>query len=121
MKNIPKSIINYLQTPRSFEEIQERFAELGSAWSAEQIALFLELLPGIVRRQGHWQMEGSGKKQAVLEAVEQALSDRPLVPIQRILKSPLLADIETTAEESLQIAVENGRYASPNSKVIKRL
>lgn len=121
MNNIPDSITRYLHTPRTFEEIADKFAELGSAWNPRQIELFLRLLPGAAQEGGQWRIAGSDKEQAILTAVEQALSGRPVAQIHRILcDSPLLRDIETTTEEVLQVAIRSGRYTSPNGKVLKR-
>ena len=36
-------IYNQLKTPKSIEEINIRFAEIGLKWNTEQIELFLEL------------------------------------------------------------------------------
>lgn len=121
MPHITDIITRYLHTPRSFEEIAEKFSELGSAWNPQQIELFLTLLPGVTQECGQWRIACSGKEQVILTAIEQALTGRPVVPIQRILRdSPLLHDIETTAEEVLQIAIRSGRYASPNGQALKR-
>lgn len=114
------NITTYLRSPRSQEEIAEKFSELGSAWNPHQISLFLKLLPAVVQKNSKWQIEGAGKEQIILEAIEKSLAGKPVVPIRLILKSPLLKNIETTAEEILRIALESGRYASPNKKVIKR-
>ena len=110
-----------MQASYSLEEITGKFSELGSAWNTHQIALFLELLPGVGQKKGRWQAQESGKEQTILEAIEQKLVDKPVVPIQSILNGSLLRNLETTAEEILQIAIRSGRYASPNNKVIKRL
>ena len=121
MNHIPDIITRYLHNPRSFEEITEKFLELGSVWNPPQIELFLRLLPGARQEHGQWRIVGSDKEQTVLAAVEQALANRPVAQIHKILReSPLLRDIETTAEEILQIALRSGRYTSPNNKVLKR-
>jgi hypothetical protein len=121
MQHITDIIARYLHMPRTFEEIAEKFAELGSAWNPQQIELFLTLLPGAAQEGDQWRIVDSGKEQVILTAVEQALIDRPVAQIHKILReSPLLHDVETTAEEVLQIALRSGRYTSPNNKVLKR-
>jgi len=111
-------IYSQLKTPKNLEEVYARLNEIGILWNKAQIKLFLEMDKTIIEKDDKWQVEDGDNKEIILEIIDKVLGNKPIVPI-KLIKNEMPLDIFTSEEEILKVAVESGKYISPNGKTIK--
>jgi hypothetical protein len=114
-------LYEYLQQPKSLEELLEIAEEKGVIWTAEQMELWLLLAPR--RREsndGKAFFINDDRRTTVLRAIEQALTKKKLAFISKDIMPLFESDVIITPAEIVAIAEKSGIYESPNGKVIKR-
>jgi len=114
-----EQIYSQLKTPKTLDDIYARLNEIGITWNKSQIQLFLEMDKAIIQKSDKWQVKGRDDNEIILEIIDKALSNKPIVPIKLIMNQ-IPNNIRTIDEEILKIALESGKYISPNGKTIKR-
>lgn len=113
-----EQIYEQLKNPKTVDELHQRLNEIGILWSESQVELFLEMDKTIIQKGDKWQVEGGDTKESILEIIDKVLGNKPIVPIKLIMKQ-IPADIITSEEEILKVALESEKYISPNGKTIK--
>ncbi len=113
-----QKIYDQLKTPKNIVELYRRLNEIDISWNKSQIELFLEMDKNIIQKGDKWQVEGGDTKESILGIIYKVLGNKPIVPIKLIMKQ-IPSDIITSEEEILKIAMESGKYISPNGKTIK--
>ena len=114
-----EQIYSQLKTPKTVDEVCIRLNEIGIYWNKAQIKLFLEMDKTIIQKDDKWQVEDVDSKEMILEIIDRILGNKPIVPIKLIMNQ-IPVDIIKGEDEILKIAVESGKYISPNGKTIKR-
>lgn len=113
-----EQIYNQLKTSKTLDELHQRLNEIGVSWNKSQTQLFLELDKNIIQKGYKWQVQGGNIKESILGIIDKVLGNKPIVPIKLIMKQ-IPNGIIISAEGILKIAVESGKYISPNGKTIK--
>ena len=109
-------IYNQLKTPKSIEEINIRFAEIGLKWNTEQIELFLELDKKINYTSGKWSIDEGDLNTKVKAFLDDIFNNKPVIPINLILK-----DIPFTIGKPEFIKIiedSHNYYIHPNGAVV---
>jgi hypothetical protein len=100
------------------ERVYEIFEEIGVGWNEAQVRLFLEMDANIENQDGKWRFKKDEKEDIILNTVDRLLGNQPIVSIRKILEK-LPAGIVASEEEVLSVALESGKYVSPNKKTLK--
>lgn len=115
-----EKIYEQLKTPKTIEEIYERINEVGVKWNISQIQLFLEMDKNIVNNGDLYSINGIDKEELVLNEIERIIGLKPMIPIKQII-SNISSDIIVSPEEIRKIAIDSGKYISPNLSVLKKV
>lgn len=113
-----EKIYSQLKTPKTLDEVYVRLNEIGILWNKAQIELFLQMDKIIIQKGDKWQVQGEEDKEIILEIIDKVLGNKPIVPIKLIMNQ-IPININKGEEEILNIAIESGKYISPNGKTIK--
>lgn len=113
-----EQIYSQLKTPKTLDEVYVRLNEIGILWNKSQVQLFLQMDKTIIQKDDKWQVEDGDNKDTILEIIDKVLGSKPIVPIKLIMNQ-MPVNIIKSEEEILNIAIESGKYISPNGKTIK--
>lgn len=111
-------IYEQLKTPKTIEELQERFNEIDIKWNKSQVQLFLEMDPKVIVNQNKWSIKEGDMKDAVLNVIAKALENKPIIPVKLIMKD-IPKSITISEEQLLDIALQSNKYVSTNGKTLK--
>ncbi|WP_346874046.1 hypothetical protein [Clostridium sp. UBA5988] len=112
-------IYDQLKTPKTLEELHQRLNEIGLKWNKEQVELFLNMDKNIIENGNTYSVGGTDAKDIILDIIEKTIGGKPMVPIKKVMEN-ISVDVVVSAEEILKIALESGRYTSPNGAVLKK-
>ncbi|MDR7074160.1 hypothetical protein [Fictibacillus barbaricus] len=110
----------YLNTPKTKEQLVNIAREHGLNWNEDQVELFCYLDPNIFQREtGQWSVKVDERRQIILDAIEKALEKRPLTKIDPNIIEHLPSDMIVPHNEAIEVAVSTGRYESPRENIIR--
>lgn len=112
-------IYNQLKTPKTLEVLHQRLNEIGLEWNKAQIELFLNMDKSIMKDGDAYSYNIADTKDIILDIIDKAIGTKPMIPIIKIIDSVPI-DFVVSAEDILKIALESGKYQSPNGSVLKK-
>lgn len=115
-----QQIYNQLKTPKTLEELHQRLNEVGIKWNKFQVELFVNMDKNIIKNGDAYSVGGTDTKDIILDMIDKIMGTKPIIPIKKVMESIKL-DIVISAEEILKIALDSGRYISPNGSVLKKV
>lgn len=113
-------IYDQLKTPKTLEELYQRLNELGFKWNNAQIELFLSMDKSIIKNGNTYSVGENDTKDTILDIIDKTIGGKPMIPIKKVMGNIPL-DVVVSAEEILKIALNSGKYSSPNGSVLKRI
>jgi hypothetical protein len=113
-------IYDQLKTPKTIDELQQRLTEIGLKWNKSQVELFLELDKNIMKNGYTYNVSGSDTKDIILDIIDKTIGGKPIIPIKKVMEN-ISVDVVVSVEEILKIALDSGRYISPNGAVLKKI
>ena len=115
-----EQIYNQLKTPKTLEELHQRLNEIGLKWNKGQVELFLNMDKNIIRNGDTYSVGGTDTKDTILDIIDKTIGGKPMIPIKKVMEN-ISVDVVVSAEEILKIALDSGRYVSPNGAVLKKV
>jgi len=115
-----EQIYNQLKTPKTLEELHQRLNEIGLKWNKEQVELFLYMDKNIIKNGDAYSVGGTDAKDIILDIIDKTIGGKPIIPIKKVMEN-IPIDVVASAEEILKIALDSGRYISPNGAVLKKV
>lgn len=115
-----EQIYNQLKTPKTLEELYQRLNEIGLKWNKSQVELFLQMDKNIIRNGDTYSVGGTDAKDIILDIIDRTIGGKPMIPIKKVMEN-ISVDVVVSAEEILKIALDSGRYVSPNGAVLKKV
>ena len=117
-----EQIYNQLKTPKTIDDLYERLHEIGLNWNRVQVELFLQLDSNIKKQDNKYCVEGGNSNDAILGIIDKAMEGRPVVPVKKIMEQiPDSKGVPVSDTDIIRIAVQSGKYKSPNNAVIMRV
>lgn len=113
-------IYDQLKSPKTLEEIHQRLGELGLRWNKAQIELFLSMDKNVLKFGNAYRVGGIDTKDTILDIIEKTIGGKPMVPIKKVMEN-IPIDAVASAEEILKVALNSGKYISPNGAVLKKV
>lgn len=113
-------IYDQLKSPKTLEELQQRLSELGLKWNKAQIELFLSMDKSVLKKGNTYSVGGTDTKDTVLDIIDKTIGGKPMIPIKKVIENIPL-DVVISAEEILKVALNSGKYLSPNGSVLKKV
>jgi len=114
-----EQIYDQLKTPKTLEELHERLNEIGLKWNKAQVGLFVQMDKNIKKNGITYCANVGNSKDVIIDIVDKTIGTKPLIPIRKVMDN-IPFDIIISAEEILKIAINSGRYTSPNGAVLKK-
>lgn len=115
-----EQIYNQLKTPKTLDELHQRLNEIGLKWNKSQVELFLQMDKNIIENRDAYSVGGTDAKDIILDIIDKTIGGKPMIPIKKVMENISL-DVVVSAEEILKIALDSGRYVSPNGAVLKKV
>lgn len=115
-----EQIYSQLRTPKTLDELHQRLNEIGLKWNKSQVELFLQMDKSITQKGDTYSVGGSDDRDIILDIIDKTMGVKPIVPIKKVMEN-ISGDIIISAEEILKIALDSGRYISPNGAVLKKV
>ncbi len=115
-----EQVYDQLKIPKTLEELYQRLNEIGLKWNKSQVELFLQMDKNIIKNRDAYNVGGTDTKAIILDLIDETIGTKPIVPI-KIVMARITLDIAVSADEILKIALESGRYQSPNGAVLKKV
>jgi hypothetical protein len=119
-KPMVEQIYDQLKTPKTLDELHQRLNEIGLKWNKAQVELFTQMDKNIIQNGVTFSISGTDTKDNILDIIDKTIGAKPMVPIKKVIEN-IPKDIIVSAEEILKVALESGRYISPNGSVLKRV
>ena len=113
-------IYDQLKIPKTLEELYQRLSELGLKWNKAQIELFLSMDKSILKIGDTYSVGGIDTKDIILDIIEKTIGGKPMVPIKKVMEN-IPIDVVASAEQILKVALNSGKYISPNGAVLKKV
>lgn len=113
-------IYDQLKTPKTLEELHQRLNEIGLNWKKDQVELFLQMDKNIIKNGENYSVSGTDTKDIILDIIDKTIGGKPMIPIKKVMEN-ISVDVVISAEEILKIALDSGRYISPNGVVLKKV
>ncbi len=111
----------HLSKPKSISELHEIARENGARWTEEQLELYLFLYPKAkMEPSGEWYVPMDENAGIVLNVIDQAMSGRKLLIIDKHVMPLMPPDLLLTRAEIIEIARISGRYESTNDRTIRK-
>lgn len=115
-----EQIYTQLKTPKTIDELYQRLNEIGLKWNRSQVALFLQMDKSIIQKGDIYSVEESDTKDTILNIIDKTIGVKPMIPIKKVMEN-IPTDTIVSAEEILNVALDSGRYISPNGAVLKKV
>lgn len=115
-----EQIYSQLKTPKTLEELHQRLNEIGLKWNKAQVELFINMDKSIVKNGDTYSVVGTDPKDVILDIIDNTIGEKPIIPIKKVIQN-VSSDIVVSAEEILKVALDSGRYISPNGAVLKKV
>lgn len=115
-----EKIYDQLKTPKNLDELYQRITEVGINWNKSQLELFLEMDKHIRKNGLEYSFEDNNSNSAILDIIEKAIGGKPMIPVKKVMES-ITSNIIISSEEILKVAIQSGKYESPNGAVLKRI
>lgn len=115
-----EQIYAQLKTPKTIDELYQRLNEIGLKWNKSQVELFLQMDTSITQNGYTYSVARNDTKDIILDIIDKTIGSKPMIPIKKVMEN-ISTDTIVSAEEILNIAIDSGRYISPNGAVIKRV
>ena len=115
-----KLIYEQLRKPKTKEELYKKLNELGLKWSKAQVELFISMDKNIIKKGDTYRVSVADNKDAVLDLIDKIIGTKPMIPIKKVMEN-VSKNVVVSAEEILKIALDSGRYESPNGAVLKKI
>ncbi|ANB61004.1 hypothetical protein [Anoxybacteroides amylolyticum] len=113
-------LYEYLQTPKTIEQLVTIAHENELYWNQEQMELFVRLDPNIIQNEaGFWTVKQDERRQTILTAIERALQGRALTKIDPDVFAQLPADVIVPQNEIIDVAISSGKYESPRENLLR--
>ncbi|GFZ93749.1 hypothetical protein GCM10008018_45190 [Paenibacillus marchantiophytorum] len=113
-------LYDYLKTPKSTEELQFVVREKGLNWNGKQVELYALLDQAIFSNErGSWAVQQDDRRQEILNGIEKALGDRPMVKIDPDVMNNISGQYIISMLEVKEIALSVGRYESPRDNILR--
>ncbi|BCN30113.1 hypothetical protein [Anaeromicropila herbilytica] len=113
-------IYDQLKCPKTLEELHQRLGELGLKWNKAQVELFLSMDKSILKIGNTFSVGEISTKDTILEIIEKTIGEKPMIPIKKVLEN-IPIDTVASAEKILKVALNSGKYISPNGAVLKKV
>ena len=113
-------IYDQLKTPKTLEELDLRLNDIGLKWNKAQIELFVQMDKNIVKNGITYCVNNGNSKDVIIDIIDKTIGIKPMVPIKKIMEG-VPKDMIISAQEILKLALESGKYQSPNGAVLKRV
>jgi len=117
---VVKLIYEQLRKPKTKEELYKKLNELGLKWSKAQVELFISMDKNIIKKGDTYRVSVADNKDAVLDLIDKIIGTKPMIPIKKVMEN-VSKNVVVSAEEILKIALDSGRYESPNGAVLKKI
>lgn len=115
-----EQIYSQLKTPKIFEELHHRLNEIGLKWNKAQVELFINMDTNIIRNGDTYSVGGADTKDIILDIIDKTIGGKPMLPIKKVMEN-MPVDVVISSEEILKIALDSGKYISPNRSVLKKV
>lgn len=115
-----EQIYAQLNSPKTLEELHQRLNELGLKWNQAQTELFLSMDKSILKIGNTYSVGGIYTKDTILDIIEKTIGGKPMIPIKKVMES-IPIDVVASAEDILKVALNSGKYISPNGAVLKKV
>lgn len=115
-----REIYDQLSVPKTVNELYERLNEIGLKWNKSQVELFLQIDNSIIRSGDTYSIDGSSNRNIILDIIYKTIGEKPMIPIKKVIENIPL-DLVVSAEEILKVALDSGKYISPNGSVLKKV
>lgn len=115
-----EQIYDQLKIPKTFDVIYQRFQEIGINWNTAQVELFLQLDRNIVQQGEVYYIEFDNSDEAIVEVIDKAIEGRPIIPVKKIMDL-IPQGVMVSDKDIIRIAIDSGRYRSPNNAVIAKI
>lgn len=112
-------LYDYLDKPKSTDDLQIICREHGIGWNEKQVELYALLDPSIFLKHGKWTMRKDERQQVILAAIEKALGYRPMTKIDPDVMAHITGDYIVSILEVKEVALSTGRYESPRANIIR--
>jgi len=110
---------DYLQSPKTTEQLVSIAKEHGLDWNESQVELYNLLDPNIYKTESdEWMVKVDNRRKMILEAIEKALEKRPMTKVEPDIMEQL-TDIIVPRNEVIDVAISTGRYESPRENIIR--
>lgn len=110
----------YLNTPKTKSQLVNIARENGLDWNEDQVQLYCLLDPNIFEiESGKWAAKVDKRQNIILEAIEEALEQRPMTKIDPNIIERLPSDMIVPLNEVIEVAVSTGRFESPRENIIR--
>lgn len=110
----------YLNTPKTISQLVNIARENGLDWNEAQVQLYCLLDPNIFDiESGKWAVKVDNRQNIILEAIEEALEQRPMTKVDPNIIERLPSDMIVPLNEVVEVAVSTGRFESPRENIIR--
>lgn len=113
-------IYDQLKSPKTIEELNQRLSEVGLKWSKSQIELFLKMDKNVLKNGDFYSVGVTNIKDIILDIIDKAIGEKPVIPIKKVMEN-IPQDIIVSVEELSKVALNSGKYTSPNDLVLKKV
>lgn len=114
-----EQIYNQLKTPKSLEVLHQRLQEIGLNWNKAQVELFVQLDRNIIKQGDVYFVESGSSNDRILEIIDKAIEGRFIIPVKKVMEL-VPQDIKVSDTDIIKMAIDSGRYKSPNNAVIMK-
>lgn len=115
-----REIYDQLSVPKTVNELYERLNEIGLKWNKSQVELFLQMDNSIICSGEIYSIKESNNRDFILDIIDKTIGEKPILPIKKVMEN-VPVDVVVSSEEILKIAIDSGRYISPNGAVLKKV
>lgn len=114
-----EQIYDQLKTPKNLEELHQRLIESRITWNKAQLELFLDMDKHIIKIGLEYSYEGDNSNYIILDVIEKTIGEKPMIPIKKVMEH-IPSNITISTEEIVKIAIQSGKYESPNGAALKK-